>query len=80
MKYRYLGSSGLAVSRVCLGTMTFGNKSWGCDEATSQALLDTYIDAGGNFIDTADLYADTESEKILGNILKGKKRDNLVIA
>ena len=80
MKYRYLGSSGLAVSRVCLGTMTFGNKSWGCDEATSRALLDNYIDAGGNFIDTADLYADTESEKILGKILKSKKRDNLVIA
>ena len=80
MKHRYLGNSGLAVSRVCLGTMTFGNKSWGCDEATSQALLDAYIDAGGNFIDTADLYADTDSEKILGKILKGKNRDHLVIA
>ncbi|HCR30767.1 MAG TPA: aldo/keto reductase [Opitutae bacterium] len=80
MKHRYLGNSGLAVSRVCLGTMTFGNKSWGCDEATSQALLDAYIDSGGNFIDTADLYSDTESEKILGNILKGKNRDDLVIA
>ncbi len=80
MKHRYLGNSGLAVSRVCLGTMTFGNQSWGCNEKASQELLDAYIDAGGNFIDTADLYAETESESILGNILKGKRRDELVIA
>lgn len=80
MKHRYLGNSGLAVSRVCLGTMTFGNQSWGCDEQTSEAIVDAYLDAGGNFIDTADLYAQTESEIILGKALKGKNRDNLVIA
>lgn len=60
--------------------MTFGNKSWGCDESASQAMLDAYLDAGGNFIDTADLYAETVSESILGNILKGKDRNSLVIA
>ena len=80
MKNRYLGNSGLAVSRVCLGTMTFGKSDWGCDQQASQEMVDAYIDAGGNFIDTADLYAETASETILGKTLKGKNRDNLVIA
>ncbi len=80
MKYRYLGRSGLLVSRVCLGTMTFGMKDWGCDEATSKAILDRFIDAGGNFIDTADLYSFGVSEEILGRVIKDHGRDDLVIA
>ena len=80
MKNRYLGNSGLAVSRVCLGTMTFGNQAWGCDQKASTAMVDAYIEAGGNFIDTADLYANTVSETFLGKALEGKNRDNLVIA
>ncbi len=60
--------------------MTFGNEEWGCDQNASQALVDAYIAAGGNFIDTADLYAGTRSETILGEALKGKDRDQLVIA
>ena len=80
MKYRYLGKSGLAVSRVCLGTMTFGNKDWGCDLEESKNIVDAFIDGGGNFIDTADLYTAGESEVILGKALKGKDLTQLVIA
>lgn len=80
MNYRYLGNSGLAVSRVCLGTMTFGNTAWGCDLEASKAIVDAFIDGGGNFIDTADLYTKGESEVILGKALKGKDLTQLVIA
>ena len=80
MQYRYLGRSGLAVSRVCLGTMTFGNKAWGCEQAEASAIVDRFLDAGGNFIDTADLYAAGMSETMLGQAIKGKDRDALVIA
>ena len=80
MKYRYLGRSGLLVSRICLGTMTFGNKEWGCDQDASTAIVDAFLDAGGNFIDTADLYSAGVSEEMLGRALVGKKREDLVIA
>lgn len=80
MKYRYLGKSGLSVSRVCLGTMTFGNPEWGCDLDESRRIVDAFIDAGGNFIDTADLYSGGESEVILGKALKDKNLEQLVIA
>jgi aryl-alcohol dehydrogenase-like predicted oxidoreductase len=80
MKYRYLGRSGLLVSRLCLGTMTFGNKEWGCDQAESSAIVNAFIEGGGNFIDTADAYVAGESEKMLGVALKSHKRDELVIA
>lgn len=80
MQYRYLGKSGLAVSRVCLGTMTFGNAAWGCDLKVSKEIVDAFIEGGGNFIDTADLYSKGESEVILGKALKGKDLTQLVIA
>ena len=80
MKYRYLGRSGLLVSRLCLGTMTFGNSQWGCDQTTSSAIVDAFIAGGGNFIDTADMYSAGESEKMLGIALKSHDRDSLVIA
>jgi 1-deoxyxylulose-5-phosphate synthase len=80
MKYRYLGDSGLLVSRICLGTMTFGMEGWGCDEATSIAITDRFIDGGGNFLDTADMYSKGVSEEFLGKAIKSHNRDDLVIA
>ncbi len=80
MKYRYLGRSGLLVSRLCLGTMTFGNKDWGCDLDGSRAIVKAFVDGGGNFIDTADAYSAGESERILAAILADHRRDDLVIA
>ncbi|GHU35067.1 aldo/keto reductase [Betaproteobacteria bacterium] len=80
MKYRYLGRSGLLVSRICLGTMTFGNKEWGCDQQDASAIVRKFVDGGGNFIDTADGYSAGESEKILGVALKDHRRDELVVA
>jgi len=80
MKYRYLGNSGLLVSRVCLGTMTFGMKGWGCDENASIAITRKFIEAGGNFIDTADMYSAGISEEILGKAIQEHSRDDLVIA
>jgi 1-deoxyxylulose-5-phosphate synthase len=80
MKYRYLGNSGLLVSRVCLGTMTFGMKGWGCDEATSIAITRRFIECGGNFIDTADMYSAGVSEQYVANAIAGHQRDDLVLA
>ncbi len=77
MDNRFLGKTGLKVSELCLGAMTFGREA---DEATSHAMLDRFIEAGGNFIDTANVYAGGESEKALGRWLKGKRRDDVVIA
>jgi len=67
IEYRRLGPSGAIVTKLCLGTMTFGAES---DEATSHALLDDYAKAGGNFIDTADVYSNGASESIVGRWLK----------
>ena len=80
MKYRFLGSSGLLVSRISLGTMTFGTADWGCNEAEAQAIMKAYIDAGGNFIDCADIYAAGRSEEVVGTFLSQVNRDDLVIA
>jgi aryl-alcohol dehydrogenase-like predicted oxidoreductase len=80
MKYRYLGRSGMLVSRLCLGTMTFGNSDWGCDQKTSSAIVRRFIEAGGNFIDTANSYSAGESEVMLGVARKEQSRDDLVIA
>jgi aryl-alcohol dehydrogenase-like predicted oxidoreductase len=79
MRIRPLGRSGLRVSELCLGTMTFGMPGWGCDEAASLRLIDRFLDAGGNFIDTADLYAGTVSEEICGKALAGR-RTQVVLA
>lgn len=80
MKYRCLGRSGLQVSRLCLGTMTFGAENWGCDEAESHAILREFIAAGGNFIDCADIYAGGRAEEIVGYFLPEVSREELVIA
>lgn len=80
MKYRHLGRSGLLVSRLCLGTMTFGNAEWGCDQEAASAIVGSFIEGGGNFIDTADMYSGGESERMLGVALKAHDRQSLVIA
>jgi aryl-alcohol dehydrogenase-like predicted oxidoreductase len=77
MNYRYLGKTGLKVSELCLGAMTFGRES---SEEESYAMLDRFVAVGGNFIDTANVYTRGVSETILGRWLKGKDRHNLVIA
>lgn len=84
MRIRLMGRTGLKVSEICLGTMTFGGAAGGrgapgCDEKESLAILNAYLEAGGNFIDTADGYADGKSEEILGRGLKGR-RDDVVLA
>jgi aryl-alcohol dehydrogenase-like predicted oxidoreductase len=84
MRIRLLGKTGLKVSDLCLGTMTFGSvpemrRAPGCDEETSLAILNAYLESGGNFIDTADGYADGRSEEIVGKGLKGR-RDDVVLA
>jgi aryl-alcohol dehydrogenase-like predicted oxidoreductase len=79
--YRTLGNSGLIVSPLALGTMTFGAERWGAGEKTSRALFDAYVDAGGNFLDTADVYSAGRSEDMLGTILRDSGlRDRLVVA
>jgi aryl-alcohol dehydrogenase-like predicted oxidoreductase len=80
MKYRFLGSSGLLVSRITLGTMTFGAPEWGCDEKEANAIMKKYLEQGGNFIDCADVYAGGKSEEIVGRFLPQINRENLVIA
>jgi aryl-alcohol dehydrogenase-like predicted oxidoreductase len=78
-----LGRSGLRVSPLCLGTMTFGeDHGWGSSPAESAAILDEYLDRGGNFIDTANLYTNGHSEKIIGDFFAGHgdRRDRVVIA
>ncbi len=84
MQTTKLGCTGLIVSRLCLGTMTFG---WSADEATSHAILDAAVDHGINFFDTADVYSfwvdgnkGGESETIIGTWLKHKPRRDVVIA
>ncbi|MEO8882439.1 MAG: aldo/keto reductase [Devosia sp.] len=69
MQYRKLGNSGAVVTNYCLGTMTFGAES---DEPTSQKILDNYFAAGGNFVDTADVYSTGVSEEIVGRWLKAR--------
>lgn len=77
MDYMHLGRTGLQVSRICLGTMTFGRES---DEAASRDMLDHFVEVGGNFIDTANSYTSGLSEEIVGRWLTGKTRHELNIA
>lgn len=80
-QYHLLGRSGLRVSRLALGTMTFGQPQWGCDAPTAAAILDRYLAWGGNLIDTADHYAGGESERMLGAMLTERgMRDDVVLA
>jgi len=80
-RFRTLGRSGLVVSPLALGTMTFGTARWGMDEAGSAAVFNAYVDAGGNFVDTADVYAGGRSEEMLGGFMADRQlRDQIVVA
>lgn len=80
MHYKLLGRSGLRVSEICLGTMTFGNEwGWGADKPESQKIFDTYANAGGNFLDTANRYTEGTSESWLGDFIAAD-RDHWVLA
>src|SRR5437762_7240724 len=81
MKYRQLGDTGVFVSELCLGAMTFGGQGqiWqsigGLDQASADAIIHRALDAGVNFIDTADVYSAGESETMVGKALAGKRHD-----
>jgi aryl-alcohol dehydrogenase-like predicted oxidoreductase len=77
MEYRYLGRTGLKVTELCLGAMTFGRET---EESVSHAMLDQFAAAGGNFIDTANVYTRGASETILGNWLVKQRREDWIIA
>ncbi len=75
MEYRRMGRSGLKVSEICLGTMTFGH---GTDEAGAKEIVDLALEAGVNFFDTANSYSNGQSELLLGKALKGRRQDAIV--
>ena len=77
MEYRRLGRTGLMVSELCLGTMTFGRE---LDEEGSGEIIARFLEAGGNFVDTADVYENGTSEEIVGRAIKDARRDELVLA
>ena len=80
MRYTLFGDTGLRVSQVALGTGNFGaGWGYGTDEATTKAIFDAYVAAGGNFIDTADIYQFGQAEERLGSLLAGR-RDDFVLA
>lgn len=80
MNYKLLGSSGLRVSELALGTMTFGTAwGWGADKQVSKRIFDHYAEVGGNFIDTANRYTEGESEQIVGDFVAAD-RDHFVVA
>lgn len=80
MNYQLFGKSGLRVSPLCLGTMTFGEDwGWGASKEVSKKIYDTFVEAGGNFIDTADVYTEGTSEAYLSDFISAD-RDHIVLA
>ena len=81
MNFYTLGNSGLKVTRLALGTMTFGTEwGWGADKEAARAIFNAYVDAGGNFFDTADAYTGGTSEAWLGEFIAERGvRDDAVI-
>jgi aryl-alcohol dehydrogenase-like predicted oxidoreductase len=80
MRFKLLGRSGLRVSELALGTMTFGETwGWGASKEESRRIFDTYLEAGGNFVDTASNYTDGESERFVGELIQAE-RQRLVVA
>jgi aryl-alcohol dehydrogenase-like predicted oxidoreductase len=80
MRYRLLGRSGLRVSEICLGTMTFGETwGWGASKEESRRIFDLFVAAGGNFIDTANNYTDGTSEEFVGDFIR-PARERFVVA
>ncbi len=85
MEYRLLGRSGLRISTITMGTMTFGGSGWAkktgaLDVSEAKRLVDLCIDSGVNLLDTADAYSDGQSEEIVGEILQGKRKDGVLVA
>jgi len=83
MEYTTLGSTGIEVSRICLGCMSFGTpewREWVLDEDESREIIERAIDLGINFFDTANMYSEGESERVLGNVLSEYDRDEQVVA
>ncbi|MBO6935008.1 MAG: aldo/keto reductase [Deltaproteobacteria bacterium] len=79
LRYRLLGPTGLRVSEICLGTMSFGDEwGFGADEKTSHQVLDAYEAAGGNFLDTANKYHGGQTEEIVGRWLEGRRGRTVV--
>ena len=72
--FRTLGRSGLVVSPLALGTMTFGPGDWGADEATSRAIFEAYRGAGGNFVDTADIYSGGDEREARRQVHRRQRR------
>jgi aryl-alcohol dehydrogenase-like predicted oxidoreductase len=80
MRYKLLGRSGLRVSELCLGTMTFGEDwGWGSSKDESRRVYDAFLEGGGNFIDTANVYTNGTSERLLGEFMAGH-RERIVLA
>lgn len=80
MRYKLMGRSGLRVSELCLGTMTFGEEwGWGSSKEESRKVFDAYVNAGGNFVDTANRYTEGTSERLLGEFI-AKDRQHFVLA
>src|SRR5438309_1577164 len=80
MRYTLFGRSGLRVSELCLGTMTFGEDwGWGASKEESRKVYDAFLEAGGNFIDTANVYTNGTSEQLLGEFMAGH-RERIVLA
>jgi aryl-alcohol dehydrogenase-like predicted oxidoreductase len=80
MRYKLLGRSGLRVSELALGTMTFGETwGWGASKEESRAIFDAFVEAGGNFVDTACNYTDGESERFVGDLIRDD-RERFVVA
>ncbi len=80
MKYKLLGRSGVKVSELCLGTMTFGEEwGWGANKDESRKIYDAFREAGGNFVDTANRYTEGTSEKFVGEFIK-QEREKIVLA
>src|SRR6056297_93741 len=83
MEYTTLGSTGMEVSRICLGCMSFGSsdwREWVLDESESREIIERAIDLGINFFDTANMYSAGESERVLGDVLADYDRDSQVVA
>lgn len=79
--FRTIGRSGLVVNPLALGTMTFGNREWGSSGDVSKDIFNRYVERGGNFLDTADVYSEGRSEELLGEYIAERKlRDQVVLA
>ena len=80
MRYKLLGRSGLRVSELCLGTMTFGEEwGWGSSREESRQVFDAYAERGGNFLDTANKYTEGTSERTVGEFI-APEREHFVLA